>query len=614
MSVFPLLEVDNKAGQKKLNFFEFFLIGFSIMKKIFESLFLSLFHVLHIASTSFRLGFILVTSIIVPMLIFAALSLSISSDADFEAVSMGNRKAALRTAEQIGQHISNSISLLRSVTENVNVLNLNPSQKDIVVKNHVLKFEEFNKVILTDQFGMEVITSEMGGRLQDRSEDIIFKTVAREEIYYSDIFISDNFIPTMTIAIPSYRLGEFDGAIIGKINLINMWRMVDDLTIGKLGYALVVSTRGVLVAHGDGNAKPGIIRNEVLLDYQIVRDVLAGKASILEYINPRGVKVLGAAAPIEGVKWGLIIEQPLSEAYAPTYRMGKRLILLGIIMLLSMSFIAYTGVNVSVINPLRKLVKGIKEKDGSLKSGNEFTNLSKFYNFLSDTMFEMEKSIEKYSKSAGMEQTTAGFIHDLKHPIDNVIRVTRHLLGYVNDDELKKFSGELLDHESKNIKKLILKVREPVVEYLPSAEKISLNNIITDLCKMQETSLKNRNIILKLELTENSLMVNGDRFDLERVLKNLVVNAMEAMNKGGTLTLSTKTEKDRVALSISDTGCGIGSKQIKTLFQVGVSEKNEGWGVGLTVSKELVEKMNGTIQVESKPGKGSTFTLQFKTS
>ncbi len=582
------------------------------MQKQRKSIFQSIIHSIRVLNISFKLSIILVTSIIIPMIIFAALSLSISSNADFQAVSRGNQKAAIRTAEQIEQYITNSINILRSITENITGLRLSHNQKDIVLKNHVLNFQEFDKIVITNRLGEEIVTSEMGGDLKDRSDDIAFETASQNHIYFSDVSISDNLVPFMTIAVPSFLLGEFDGAIIGTINLVDMWRLVDSLTIEKQGYALVVTKTGLLVAHGEGNSKPGIIRKDNLSYLQITREVLAGKASILEYENPKGIMVLGTAAPIKTVNWGLIIEQPLSEAYASTYKMGKRMVILGLIILTIMSIIAFLGVNRSVVRPLKKLIGGIKDKDMSFDSGDEFSSLASFYNFMSKSVVDLEVALEKYARSASLGKVSAGFIHDLKNPIDNVIRVTRHLVKHIKDKELKEFSKELLDEESKNINKLISKVREPMASFTPVHEKINVNDVLNDTCRSFERKLEDQHIKVVKELVQYDMIINGDRFDVERAIKNIINNAIEAMDGGGTLTVISKKESGLTIVSVSDTGGGIEPERLKTLFSKPGSGKKEGWGIGLSVSKDLMEKMGGGIEVESEQGKGATFTIHFK--
>ncbi len=108
------------------------------------------------------------------------------------------------------------------------------------------------------------------------------------------------------------------------------------------------------------------------------------------------------------------------------------------------------------------------------------------------------------------------------------------------------------------------------------------------------------------------MLISGDRFDMERVIKNIINNAIEAMDGGGTLTVISKKGNGLTMLSVSDTGCGIEPERLKTLFTKPGSGKKDGWGIGLSVSKELIEKMDGKIEVESEPGKGAVFTLHFK--
>lgn len=247
----------------------------------------------------------------------------------------------------------------------------------------------------------------------------------------------------------------------------------------------------------------------------------------------------------------------------------------------------------------------------SFDQGDEFSSLASFYSIMSQSVAELEAALEKYTQSATLGEVSIGFIHDLKSPIDNVIRVTRHLVKQIKDEELKKFSNELLEAESKNINMLISKVREPIASYTPVHEKININNVLNDSCRSFKRKLEDQQITVIKELAQSDVLINGNRFDLERVIKNLINNAIEAMNEGGTLTVISKKESGLTMVSVSDTGSGIEPERMKTLFTQPGSGKKEGWGIGLSVSKELIDKMDGKIEVESEPGKGAVFTLKF---
>jgi signal transduction histidine kinase len=104
-------------------------------------------------------------------------------------------------------------------------------------------------------------------------------------------------------------------------------------------------------------------------------------------------------------------------------------------------------------------------------------------------------------------------------------------------------------------------------------------------------------------------MVFIDQRQMEQVLGNLVVNACQAMNKGGELIISTYPDKEMLAIAVEDTGIGITPENMKKIFEPLFTTKAKGIGLGLAVSKKLAEANGGRIEVDSEPGEGSTFTV-----
>ena len=101
---------------------------------------------------------------------------------------------------------------------------------------------------------------------------------------------------------------------------------------------------------------------------------------------------------------------------------------------------------------------------------------------------------------------------------------------------------------------------------------------------------------------------------LQQVFLNLLLNAIEAMPKGGTLSLKTNhnPEKNTVEIEISDTGKGIANEMIDTIFQPFVTTKRKGTGLGLAITRRLIEQQGGTISVKSHPGQGTVFYLSLR--
>jgi signal transduction histidine kinase len=108
--------------------------------------------------------------------------------------------------------------------------------------------------------------------------------------------------------------------------------------------------------------------------------------------------------------------------------------------------------------------------------------------------------------------------------------------------------------------------------------------------------------------------ISGNRFQLEQVLQNLIINARDAMPNGGRLIIQTEQVGKFIHISISDTGVGIPQNIIDNIFEPFVSTKEEGNGLGLFISYGIIKKHNGEIRVESEIGKGTTFHIHLPIS
>ena len=100
-----------------------------------------------------------------------------------------------------------------------------------------------------------------------------------------------------------------------------------------------------------------------------------------------------------------------------------------------------------------------------------------------------------------------------------------------------------------------------------------------------------------------------DQHQIQQVLVNLILNAIQAMEKGGTLTIQTFAQAEGVAIAVKDTGIGIPKSNLKKIFDPFFTTKSEGTGLGLSISLKILEKHGATLEVVSKEGKGSTFTI-----
>jgi signal transduction histidine kinase len=118
-------------------------------------------------------------------------------------------------------------------------------------------------------------------------------------------------------------------------------------------------------------------------------------------------------------------------------------------------------------------------------------------------------------------------------------------------------------------------------------------------------------IAIEAHYAPGPLVIDGDRFALGRVYRNLITNAIQATAEGGKVTIATARAGDHVEISVTDTGSGIPPERLAAIFDDFVTTKRRGLGLGLAISKRIVEQLDGTIAVTSEVGRGTAFTIRF---
>ncbi len=403
---------------------------------------------------STKLIVLLTFSALIPLILFGGLSILTSLRTNYRSVSEGNLNVARAAADHIELYVSNGIDILRAIAENISHTHLEKWQKEMIIRGYVINFEEFETIYVMDRNGIVVVNSDVGGDLTDRSGELAFQTAIKGDTYRSEVFISDNLVPSIIISIPVIKLNEIEGVIVGEINLINMWKLVDKIRIGKEGYAFVVSKSGLLIAHGDNRSKVRVIREEKIGEMEIVRSVLKGEFGTLLYRNDSGVKMLGVYAPIRSLGWGVIIEQPTREAYATARQMSYTLIILVIVFLIVMIVIGYIGGRKHIVAPIKKLIEGTRLiSDGNLTqrvkidTNDEFSELGKSFNQMTEGLIKFQDDIRRNERSATFGRLAAGLVHDLKHPVKNIENSSTLMLRLYNDENYRKTFDRIVKHE-----------------------------------------------------------------------------------------------------------------------------------------------------------------------
>jgi len=209
-------------------------------------------------------------------------------------------------------------------------------------------------------------------------------------------------------------------------------------------------------------------------------------------------------------------------------------------------------------------------------------------------------------------ELTAGVAHELRNPLAGIKINTQILL---RKSDLPEQEKRLLKNTLEGIEKIqkivddMLHFAKPKAAHFRSEE---INEVVASSLVIFQNKLKKSNISLDFRKGENLPKVWIDTHQIQQVLVNLMLNAIQAMERGGTLTIRTFCEKDRgVGVEVKDTGVGIPKPYLKKIFDPFFTTKSEGTGLGLSISLKILENHGATIDVSSEEGKGSTFTIHF---
>ena len=144
-------------------------------------------------------------------------------------------------------------------------------------------------------------------------------------------------------------------------------------------------------------------------------------------------------------------------------------------------------------------------------------------------------------------------------------------------------------------------------------QPIEINPVISQAVEFLEYKLKKKNILFHQKLSPDLPMIYGDKEHLEQVFINLIINAVDALPKGGELSIKTHSSNQKVTTTIKDNGIGIPPSELHKVFDPFYTSKSvgQGTGLGLTVCKNIVESLDGTIDVASEVGKGTSIKLNF---
>jgi len=200
-------------------------------------------------------------------------------------------------------------------------------------------------------------------------------------------------------------------------------------------------------------------------------------------------------------------------------------------------------------------------------------------------------------------------LHDLKNLVSNLSLIVQNAAEHMSNPEFQQDALETVGKSVKKMEALIARLSNNTGDLKLNPQETDLNQVVLEVAgRMAQNGLKNK-VDMQTDLV-NVPNVLADREQIEKVIGNLVLNAFEALDDGGSVTVKTEANGDNVILAVSDNGRGMSPDFVaNALFKPFTSTKKKGLGIGLYQCKTIVEAHHGRIEVESQEGKGSTFRV-----
>jgi len=423
------------------------------------------------------------------------------------------------------------------------------------------------------------------------------------------------------------------------IDLKHVAESVGALSVAGGGTAYLVDTTGTVIAHPrvEFMLRRTAVTDPEILEYATRRGPSKETRAAIDTVSLDGRQSYSSMADIGAPPWTVVIEQPADVVTAPLRR--SLFVAFGILAIaLMLSFLVSHWYARRLSRPILALESAATEfgqgnfrKRVEVRTGDEIELLAGELNRMADQLQEYTTSLERKvaDKTAELEaanrhksEFVANMSHELRTPLNAVIGFSEVLkermfgelnpkqMEYVKDiyssgQHLLSLINDILDLAKVEAGRMELDIHE-----------FDVRAAIANCCTLIRERAQRQKLKLESEIEDDICLWPADERKFKQVLLNLLSNAVKFTPAGGTVTVRGRVERDWLAVSVIDTGIGIAPHDRAAIFEefrqvrTGVA-KHEGTGLGLSLSRRLIELHGGTLTLESTPGHGSTFTARF---
>jgi two-component system NtrC family sensor kinase len=448
----------------------------------------------------------------------------------------------------------------------------------------------------------------------------------------------------LAAAVPVFDSGNFLGVLYGGVLLNRSQEIVDrvrdtvfqhEIYKGRsIGTATIffkdirVSTN---VLSPDGSRAIGTVASE-----EVTKRVLTGGEKWTDRAFVVNDWYITAYEPIEdifGQKIGMLYVGVLEAKYADVRWKALSIF----IMITVAGMVLALGLGYIISNKMSRPVKRLIEASQQVSQGNlspeigpisksEIGLLQKTFKEMLTSLRERDKrqkveseiKLLQSEKQASVGKLAGGVAHEINNPLTGIFTFTHMLLRRKDIPEDLRSDIETIAQETERVRKIVKGLLDFSRQTELDREPTDVNRLIRHTISLVENQALIKGVSLNFESGEGLPMITLDRNQMQSVLLNIIINALDATDPGGSITVTSgigvstsHPGQNGIEILCTDTGCGIPPENLNRLFDPFFTTKDvgQGTGLGLSVSYGIIERHGGTIWVQSKVGKGSTFKV-----
>lgn len=309
-------------------------------------------------------------------------------------------------------------------------------------------------------------------------------------------------------------------------------------------------------------------------------------------------------------------KQEVSQA---TRELFEFFIFTSIFFILLIAFFART-IKRMIIVPIKKLIRATQEVSlGNLdvqvdhQAQDELKSLIDGFNTMVESLKAHEKELAELSQKVAWTEMARKVAHEIKNPLTPIQLSAEHILKVYEDkhpefDRMLKESISYIISEVDNLRRIAQEFMTIARESGTVKDRFNLKVVIQELIQPYQSTLADR-IDLSFKEEGQVFDIAGDREKIKVVIRNLLINAIEAIKDHGYIEIILREKEKEIEIEIKDTGCGIPKEVLPHIFEPYFSTKEKGTGLGLAICKRIIEEHGGTIYLESQPGQGTKVTI-----